>query len=206
MIDQNLKMIPDSSKAMRYALGGTLLGLQAKNHASFGTYANMFLEKFGANTEEGSVERLKSQLNQTKSLVTGGEAPEIEMETPEGKMMKLSEMRGKIVLIDFWASWCGPCRRENPNVVKVYNRYKDAGFEILGVSLDQSKGKWLDAIQKDGLTWNHVSDLRGWKNKAAQTYGVRSIPHTVLIDKDGKIIARNLRAEALERKLEEIFN
>ncbi len=206
LIDQNLKMVPDSSQAMRYALGGALLGLQAKNNPAFGKYAKSFITKFEKTTDKVSLDRLKGQLDQAKSFVTGGEAPEIEMKTPEGEMLKLSDLKGQVVLIDFWASWCGPCRKENPNVVKVYNKYNEAGFEILGVSLDKTKDKWLKAIAKDGLTWPHVSDLRGWQNKAAQTYGVRSIPHTVLVDREGKIIARNLRGPALERKLAEIFD
>ena len=206
LINKNLNMVPDSSQAMRYALGGTLLGLQGKNHPSFTDYANQFMTKFGATTDPASVERLRTQLDQAKSFVTGGDAPDIAMKTPEGELMKLSELRGKVVLVDFWASWCGPCRRENPNVVRVYDKYKAAGFEILGVSLDKTKDKWQAAIEKDGLTWHHVSDLKGWKNEAAQTYGVRSIPHTVLIDKEGKIIARNLRGPALERKLAELFD
>ena len=205
LINQNLNMIPDSSQAMRYALGGTLLGLQGKNHPSFGAYANQFIDKFGATTDAASIKRLQSQLEQAKSFVPGGQAPDIAMKTPEGELMKLSELKGKVVLIDFWASWCGPCRKENPNVVRVYDKYRESGFEILGVSLDKTKDKWEAAIKKDGLTWHHVSDLKGWKNEAAQTYGVRSIPHTVLVDREGKIIVRNLRGAALERKLAEIF-
>ncbi len=205
LVNQNLMIIPDSSSAMRYALGGTLLGLQAKNHPSFTYYGNRFLQKFGTTTDAASVVRLESQLEQAKSFVTGGEAPEIALNTPDGEVLKLSELRGQIVLIDFWASWCGPCRKENPNVVKVYNKYKNQGFEILGVSLDKTKDRWLAAIEKDQLTWPHVSDLKGWQSEAAKTYGVRSIPATVLLDKEGKIIARNLRGSMLERKLAEIF-
>lgn len=205
IIDKNMEMVPDSTQAMRYALGGVIIGLQAKKHPSFSEYASQFIEKFGANTDAVSLDRLKDQMEQAKSFVPGGSAPEIEMETPEGKMMKLSELRGKVVLIDFWASWCGPCRKENPNVVRVYEKYKSEGFEILGVSLDQTKEKWEAAIAKDGLTWHHVSDLKGWQNEAAQSFGVRSIPDTVLLDKEGKIIARNLRGSALEQKLDQIF-
>ncbi len=206
LIDQNLSQVPDSTKAMRYALGGIVIGLQAKNHALFPSYGERFVKTFGADTDEGSLARLKAQLGQAKSFVTGGEAPDIVMDNLEGESVKLSDLRGNVVLIDFWASWCGPCRRENPNVVRVYNKYNDKGFEILGVSLDRTKSKWEAAIEKDGLTWLHVSDLKGWKNEAAQLYGVRSIPHTVLLDKDGKIIARNLRGPALEQKLAEIFD
>lgn len=206
LIDENLNQVPDLTQAKRYALGGVSIGLQAKNHPSFVKYGNLFLEKFGTDTDKASLDRFKTQLRQAKSFVPGGDAPEITMKTPEGEQLKLSDMKGKVVLVDFWASWCGPCRKENPNVVRVYNKYKNRGFEILGVSLDKTKDKWLAAIEMDGLTWPHVSDLKGWKNEAAQTYGVRSIPHTVLVDAEGKIIARNLRGGALERKLAEIFD
>ncbi|MFQ5445757.1 MAG: TlpA family protein disulfide reductase, partial [Saprospiraceae bacterium] len=110
-----------------------------------------------------------------------------------------------VLLIDFWASWCGPCRRENPHVVEAYHKYHDKGFDVLGVSLDKTKARWVAAIEKDGLIWHHVSDLKGWQNAAARLYGVRSIPHTVLLDKEGKIIARGLRGTALTAKLEDIF-
>lgn len=140
-------------------------------------------------------------------LLPGMEAPEIEMKDPSGNLRKLSDLRGKIVMIDFWASWCGPCRRENPNVVKLYHKYHDQGFEIYSVSLDKNKEAWLKAIQDDGLVWpNHVSDLNGWTSSGGKTYGIMSVPSTVLIDKDGKIIARNLRGSELEHKLQEIFN
>ena len=119
--------------------------------------------------------------------------------------MSLTDFRGKYVLVDFWASWCRPCRAENPNVVRVYNQYKDKGFEILGVSLDKSKDAWLKAIEQDKLTWKHVSDLKFWQSEAAQLYGVSSIPYTILLDPEGTIIAQNLRGASLERKLAELL-
>jgi peroxiredoxin len=136
----------------------------------------------------------------------GEMAPDIELANREGVMEKLSDLRGKVILIDFWASWCGPCRHENPTVVKAWNRFSPKGFTVFSVSLDQAKDKWLAAITKDGLVWNnHVSDLRGWQSAGAKAYRVNSIPATFLIDKDGKIIAKNLRGPALEQKLEELL-
>jgi thiol-disulfide isomerase/thioredoxin len=137
------------------------------------------------------------------SLMIGGVAPEIKMNNPDGKSLALSSLKGKVVLIDFWASWCGPCRRENPNVVKLYEKYKDQGFEIFGVSLDNDAARWKGAIQSDGLTWMHVSDLLGWQNKAAKQYQVHSIPATFLLDKQGKIIAKGLRGADLEAAVAE---
>ena len=119
--------------------------------------------------------------------------------------MKLSDLQGNYVLVDFWASWCGPCRRENPNVVRLYDKYKDSGFTIIGVSLDRDRTRWLDAIEKDGLAWHHVSDLKGWKNAVAQDYNISSIPRTLLLDPTGKIIAKDLRGPSLVSKLEQLF-
>ena len=134
------------------------------------------------------------------------EAPEIAMSDPDGNTRRLSDLRGKVVLIDFWASWCGPCRRENPNVVKLYQKYHDQGFEIFSVSLDKDGNAWRNTIKADGLTWpNHVSDLQYWQSAAGRLYGISAIPATVLVDREGKIIARNLRGADLDRKLKEIF-
>ena len=140
------------------------------------------------------------------SLGPGRMAPEIAMKDPEGKERKLSDLRGKVVMIDFWASWCRPCRMENPNVVKLYNKYHDKGFEVYSVSLDKKHADWVKAIEQDGLVWeNHVSDLKGWTSSGGASYGITSVPSTVLVDRQGRIIARNLRGEELARKLREIF-
>lgn len=137
----------------------------------------------------------------------GSVAPDFTQNNPDGKPVKLSDFRGKYVLIDFWASWCGPCRKENPTVVKAYAQFKDKNFEILGVSLDNPNGRnaWLNAIENDKLTWMQVSDLQGWKNQAAALYGVQSIPQNFLIDPKGVIIAKNLRGEELIRKLNSLL-
>lgn len=132
----------------------------------------------------------------------GQEAPEINLPSPQGTNIALSSLKGKIVLVDFWASWCGPCRKEMPNVVKAYAKYKDKGFEIYGVSLDQEMDRWVQAIKQDGITWPQVSDLKHWDCEPAKQYGVTSIPATFLLDKDGKIIAKNLRGEDLEKAIE----
>jgi peroxiredoxin len=135
----------------------------------------------------------------------GDKAPEIALPDPTGKIIALSSLRGKYVLIDFWSSWCGPCRRENPNVVKMYQTYKDKGFEIFGVSLDMNKEQWLQAIEQDGLTWTHVSDLGYWNSVVVPQYQISGIPATFLLDKEGKIIARDLRGAELEAKLKEVL-
>lgn len=140
------------------------------------------------------------------STAIGEMAPDINLPSPDGTPIALSSLKGKVVLIDFWASWCGPCRKEMPNVVKAYAKFKNKGFEIFGVSLDKEKDSWLEAIAKDGITWPQVSDLQQWGSSVVRLYNIQGIPYTVLLDKEGKIIAKNLRGQALEDKLTEVLN
>ncbi|GAB4376838.1 MAG: TlpA disulfide reductase family protein [Salibacteraceae bacterium] len=150
-------------------------------------------------------EMMKLQVNALRKLAPGSVAPDFTLPQPDGTPLSLSDLRGKYVLIDFWASWCGPCRKENPNVKRVYEKYRDKGFEILGVSLDKNRNAWLAAIEQDGLSWKHVSDLKYWQSEVVPVYQVQGIPLTYLIDPEGKIVAKNLRGPALEKKLAEIF-
>lgn len=149
----------------------------------------------------------KAALEKLKATAVGSVAPDFTQNDPTGKPVSLSSFKGKYVLVDFWASWCPPCRQENPNVVKIYNQYKAKNFTVLGVSLDKPNGKdaWIKAIKDDGLTWNQVSDLKFWDNEAAALYGVHSIPGNFLIDPNGKIVAKDLRGEELEQTLAKLL-
>jgi len=170
-------------------------------------YAKFLLSQFSKEFPNSAAakELLSSMPKGAPSI--GDAAPDIVLMDYTGAIHSLSSLKGKVVLLDFWASWCGPCRGENPNVVNAYNQYKDKGFTVFSVSLDTNKDQWQAAIQKDGLAWpNHVSDLKGWKSDAAQLYSVRGIPSTFLLDKDGKIVATNLRGADLHSKLEELLN
>lgn len=152
-------------------------------------------------------EQHKKFKNQHKKLELGMPAPEISLNDPTGKIIKLSSLKGNYVLIDFWASWCRPCRMESPTLVKIFKKYHSKGFEIYSVSLDKSGENWKKAIKDDKLEkWTHVSDLKSWNSEGGKTYNVKSIPYTVLIDREGKIIAKNLRGDGLKKKLEEIFD
>ncbi len=150
-----------------------------------------------------STKNLKIVIASMKKADVGGIAPDFSAPTPEGKMLSLNEVMGKYTIIDFWASWCKPCRRENPNVVKVYNKYHDKGLNIISVSLDKEKQKdrWIKAIEDDNLTWSHVSNLKFWSDPIAKMYNVRAIPATFLLDEKGEIIAKDLRGIALEKKI-----
>nr|WP_219290381.1 TlpA disulfide reductase family protein [Arthrospiribacter ruber] len=156
--------------------------------------------------EYKEVQQLMAQLEEMRALAVGQPAPEISLPDPDGDIVNLSDLRGKYVLIDFWAAWCRPCREENPNVVRLYNEYKDQGFEVFGVSLDRTKDAWVKAIADDNLTWTHVSDLKYFNSEAASLYQINAIPATYMLDPEGKIIAKDLRGQSLENKLKEIFN
>ena len=150
-------------------------------------------------------EYVGSQVDEAKRDPMGKVIADFEQEDVNGKKVSIKSFRGKYVLIDFWASWCGPCRGENPNVVAAFNKYKEKNFTVLGISLDKSKGPWLDAIKKDGLTWTQLSDLKGWGNEVSQQFGIQSIPQNYLIDPNGVVIGKNLRGAALEAKLESVI-
>ncbi|MFA8301447.1 MAG: redoxin domain-containing protein [Hyphomicrobiales bacterium] len=144
--------------------------------------------------------------NKLKACQIGMTAPDFTLPDTAGNPVALSSLKGKVFLLDFWASWCSPCRAANPSVVALYNEFKDQGFEVFGVSLDENKENWLQAIKDDKLTWTQVSDLKGWKSAAGDLYGVKGIPHTVLIDKDFKIVAKNLHGEELTEKVKELLS
>jgi peroxiredoxin len=197
-MEERAKRFGDSLKpsVVLYLVAGSL---DPKIHLP---YLDSLTKRFKMQNPDSRYTRvLMDQLNSASVVAKGAVAPEITSTTPEGKQFSLSSLKGQYVLIDFWASWCGPCRRQNPDVVKLYNKYKDKGFTILSVSLDSDRQKWLDAIAKDGLTWHHVSDLQKWEAAAARTYQVNEIPQTFLLDKEGKIVDRNLTPEQLDVKL-----
>jgi thiol-disulfide isomerase/thioredoxin len=194
----NISQDVDAYKKVRDGLKGVF------DHTTYYKMLNEQIMQF--ERQEQAKVNPTNQPRSNASYSEGMVAPEISMADPSGKTRSLSDLKGKVVLIDFWASWCGPCRRENPTVVNAYKRYKDKGFEIFSVSLDSDGAKWQQAIAQDGLTWaNHVSDLKGWQNAAAQAYSVTSIPHTILLGKDGKIVGTHLRGAALEAKLAELL-
>ncbi len=158
------------------------------------------------NKDNQLYENLDAHMEKLGKTRVGEVAPDFTMKDTAGNDVSLSDLRGNHVLIDFWASWCSPCRRANPHVVEIYKEFSPKGFEILGVSFDNNKEAWIQAIHDDNLTWYHVSDLKGWQNAVGQKYGIRSIPHTILIDPEGKIIMNQFTHEELREKMEEIYN
>jgi peroxiredoxin len=204
-VDQVLSPLTVGSRTHRMALLGLTYGFrQSANGDAYIRYGEQFIAHYAAQNP-AATNQIQSELETQRRLMIGAVAPDIYLPNPEGDSLRLSDLRGKVVLVDFWASWCGPCRRENPNVVRMYNRYQDQGFEIYGVSLDRGKAPWVQAIEKDQLTWLHVCDLRKNRNIAAETYQVSSIPSTFLLDREGRIVAKGLRGQALERKVGELL-
>jgi peroxiredoxin len=177
-------------------------------HKAFSNLDNELKNSLSGKNISNKINALKIQNERLTMLNIGKEAPNFSAPNPDGKQLSLNEIKGKVTIIDFWASWCGPCRRENPNVVKVYEKYHDKGLEIISVSLDKpgQKEKWLKAIEDDKLTWHHVSNLQYFQDPVAQQYNIQSIPATYILDADGKIVAKSLRGQALEDKIAEMLN
>lgn len=202
---------PANSKARQLAMLAVINGcIQAAQQQSaagkegFIQYTEQYVAAF---PNDALAQQYGGELARLTATRVGSVPPDIIMKGPDGQPRKLSDLRGKVVLLDFWASWCRPCRMENPNVVRVYNQYHARGFEVFSVSLDNDANRWTAAIQQDGLVWpHHVCDLQGWQNAAAQQYGVSSIPFALLLDRQGRIVATNLRGAALEQEVARLIN
>lgn len=214
-LDDLLSKNPANTTTYKNILASYLNVMDRQNSFSFGKYANLYMENFPLppNMKDLINNRIAAIQQQAeerkiyeKTFGVGATPPDIKLATPTGGTKSLYSLRGKVVLLDFWAAWCKPCRLENPNIVRVYNKYKKDGFTVFGVSLDRTKEDWVKAIKDDGLTWDHVSDLKYFSSEAAKLYQINAIPSSFLLDKEGKVIARNLRGRALEEKLEELFN
>jgi len=212
--DQFLERFPQGSQAHKNALAAAISAMEQMSADVFPEYGEKYIQLYQPDPAVVQTIQQRSEIIQNlvaereaqeKIIGIGSTPPPIRLPQPDGSPFEWKSLKGKVVLLDFWASWCRPCRIENPNVVRLYEKYKDQGFEILGVSLDNNRGQWLKAIEQDKLSWEHVSDLNGWRSEAAQDYYVRAIPATFLLDQEGKIIAKNLRGPSLERKLAEML-
>ena len=203
-LTQALRKMSTGTNNHRTALFAIALGNMGVNETNFIHFSKKYLELYTKNNTI-MANFFAQRIAELKGKTPGEEITEITEVNPEGKTISTKSFKGKVLLIDFWASWCGPCRRVNPHLVQLYNKYKSAGFEVLGVSLDKSKDAWVQAIQQDGLTWSHVSDLGFWQSKWAKAYGVSSIPYAVLVDKEGKLIAAGIQPQELDQKLAQLF-
>lgn len=204
LADAQLAKIPSGSLTARMALGGLVSGFKTAQSPLYPVYTQRYIDTYRAQSF-GEVNRIEYELRRAGAFTPGMTAPDLQGMTPDSQRISLAQFRGNYLLVDFWASWCGPCRRENPNVKAMYDKYHPKGFNIIGISLDRERGAWVKAIEADGLNWAHMSDLKGWNSEHAKIYGVTSIPQTVLLDKEGRIVARNLRGEALKEKLVSIY-
>jgi len=206
MIDNNLVYTKNFVKEHSSSVVSAYITIAQLSTQLEGTELDSIVSKFPPEISTSEyVVKLKEIVLEQKKTSVGAIAPDFTMNTPEGKPIQLSSFRGKTVLVDFWASWCAPCRQENPNLVKLYQQYHSKGLEILGVSLDRNKEEWVKAIQNDQLSWIHVSDLQFWQNSAARLYSVNVVPQSFLLDKEGKIIAKFSKPGQLENKLKELF-
>ena len=201
-----LKEIPEENfRTKKLAYSGLLSELERKDPQLFLEMANQFVSTY-AKSFPAEASLVEARVKKIQSKVKGFEAPNFTQNNLENQPVELKDFRGQYLLLDFWASWCGPCRRANPAMVALYDKYKDKGFQILGISLDKTKDRWVKAIETDGLEWPQVSDLKGWNNAVATQYGVRSIPYTVLLDPEGKIVEVNVKGEALDQLLSSLLD
>ena len=203
-VQQWLDPMSAPSRAHKTALLGLIEGFRGQDEDAFGAMARLYLDTY-PDDNPALLSQLQEQVGAIASRLIGAQAPDIRLPNPDGDTLSLHDLRGQVVLIDFWASWCGPCRKENPRVKRMYERFHDQGFEILGVSLDRDHAQWVQAIEKDGLPWPHVSDLGFWQSRAAKAYAVRAIPYTVLLDREGRIVAKGLRGAQLSARIADLL-